>query len=166
MNYLNANENAIKNIKSIIDSENIDCDFEFQSNYIFTNNSNNVQQIKDEVSAVNSIGFNANFVTNIDLNIPILAGIKYPNQAQFHPKKYALSLCNIITDSGNKIFENSKIYDIKKTSSGFCSYTKNNKINSKYVILASHYPIINFPRILFSKNVSEYILCYLCRYSL
>lgn len=44
--YLDANQEAITNIKDIIDSEHIDCDFEFQYNYVFTNLEDEVIKIK------------------------------------------------------------------------------------------------------------------------
>lgn len=44
--YLDANQEAITNIKDIIDSEHIDCDFEFQDNYVFTNLEDEVIKIK------------------------------------------------------------------------------------------------------------------------
>ena len=44
--YLNSNLEAISNIKSIIDAENIDCDFEFCDNFVFTNDENEVAKIK------------------------------------------------------------------------------------------------------------------------
>ena len=54
--YLQANEEAIFNIKNIVDTENISCDFEFQDNFVFTNLEDEVIKIKNEVEAVNSLG--------------------------------------------------------------------------------------------------------------
>ena len=59
--YLKANEEAIKNIEKIIQEEKIDCDFEKQDNYVFTQSKQDVKKIKAEVEAVNSIGFNAEY---------------------------------------------------------------------------------------------------------
>ena len=36
LGYFESNKKAISNIKKIIDSEEIDCDFEYQSNYVYT----------------------------------------------------------------------------------------------------------------------------------
>lgn len=36
--YLEANENAIENIKNIINFEQIECDFEYQDSYVYTQN--------------------------------------------------------------------------------------------------------------------------------
>ncbi len=51
--YFESNKQAISNIKEIIDSENLDCDFEYQSNYIFATDESEIKQIKDEVNAIN-----------------------------------------------------------------------------------------------------------------
>lgn len=153
--YLEANLNAISDIKSIIDEEGIDCDFEYQDNYVYTDLEDEIVKIKHEVLAVNSLGFNAEFVENASVPFNFLAGIKFPNQAQFNPLKYVYGLCNAIIKNGGEIFENSKVYDVKSSSDGYVSYTKNNSVNSKYVVLATHYPIINVPGFYFLKMYQE-----------
>ena len=55
MKYYEANKQAISNIKQIIDEENIECDFEWQPNYVYTTNKNEVQKIENEVSAINAL---------------------------------------------------------------------------------------------------------------
>lgn len=153
--YLNANEDAINNIKSIINTENIDCDFEEQDNFVFTTLEEEVAKIKHEVLAVNSLGFNAEFVNNISLPIDILAGIKFPNQAQFNPLKYVHGLCKSILNNSGKIFENSKVYDVKKEDGLYVTFTKDHSVSSKYVVIATHYPIINAPGYYFLKMYQE-----------
>ena len=54
-NYFKANEKAISNIKNIIDTENINCDFEFINNYIYTTNQNDLTKIHSEIKAITSI---------------------------------------------------------------------------------------------------------------
>lgn len=53
LGYFDANKKAISNIKKIIDSENIDCDFEYQNNYIYTLEQSELPKIHDEIKAVN-----------------------------------------------------------------------------------------------------------------
>ena len=55
LGYLKANIEAISNIKNIIDSENIECDFEFQNNYVYTTNKEEVYKIHNEVKALNDL---------------------------------------------------------------------------------------------------------------
>ena len=64
--YYMANQEAIKNIEKIIKEENIDCDFEKQSAYVFTQDAKTLEKIRKEVNAVKAIGGEAEFVQNID----------------------------------------------------------------------------------------------------
>ena len=153
--YLEANEKAITNIKTIIDEEGIACDFEFQDNFVYTNLEEEVIKLKHEVLAVNSLGVKAELVNSIDLPIKILSAIKFPNQAQFNPLKYIYGLCDCIVNNNGEIFENSKVYDIKKASDGYSVFTKDNVVTAKYVVLATHYPIINAPGFYFLKMYQE-----------
>ena len=153
--YLNANQDAINNIKSIIDTENIDCDFEYQDNFVYTNDLTELPKIEKEVTAVNSLNFNAQFVSNIELPIKNLGAIKFPNQAQFHPRKYMLGLANCILQNKGKIFINTTATNVKQDGNGYIVYTNKNKILSKYVVLASHYPFINIPGFYFTKMYQD-----------
>lgn len=149
--YLLSNEEAIHNIKNIIDEENIKCDFEHQSNFVYTTNKSDIKNFKHEVDCVNSLGFPANFVTKIGLPFEIAAGIQFKNQAQFNPILYIYGLCNCILKNNGKIFTNSTVFDVKKTENYYSTYTANHVVTSKYVILASHYPFLNFPGMYFTK---------------
>ncbi len=68
-----ANQEAISEIKKIIDEENIKCDFEIKPAYVFTEDTNNIEKIQKEVKTVNSIGGEAKFVENIE---PPLENVK------------------------------------------------------------------------------------------
>ena len=158
--YLSANEEAITNIRNIIDTENIQCDFENQSNFVYTTDKLEVDKIKKEVEYVNAIGFPANFVTKTGLPFEIAGGIQFKNQAQFNPIKYINGLCDCITKNNGKIYANTTAFDIKSNESNFYIKTVGGTVSSKYVILASHYPFINFPGMYFFKmyQSSSYVI--------
>lgn len=158
--YLCANEEAIENIKNIINTENIKCDFENQSSFVYTTNKNQINKIKQEVDIVNALGFPANFVTKVGLPFEIAGGIQFPNQAQFNPIKYVYGLTDCIMENGGKIYTNTTVSDVKQDNSEFSTLTSGGIIKSKYVILASHYPFINFPGMYFFKmyQSSSYII--------
>ena len=151
LKYLQSNKKAIENIKQIIDTENIDCDFEYQDNFVYTINQNELGKIHNEVKALNSLNEKAEFVTKCNLPFKIAGAIKVQNQAQFHPRKYMLGLANCITSNGGLIFTSSLAKNVEKTIDGYITFVNNYTINSKYVVLASHYPFINFPGLYFSK---------------
>lgn len=153
--YLDSNQDAIQTISHIVSEEKIDCDFEFQDSYVYSNIKTEAAKIADEVNTVKDLGFNAEFVKQTPLPVPIVAAIRFPNQAQFHPRKYLLNLVSLIQNRGGQIYENSKVIDCKKENNHFITYTENNKIYSDYVVLATHYPILNFPGFYFLKMYQE-----------
>ena len=158
--YLFANQEAIEYIKNIIDTENIKCDFERQSNFVYTTDKSEINKIKKEVDCVTAIGFPANFVTKTGLPFEIAGGIQFKNQAQFNPIKYINGLCDCIIKNNGEIYTNTTVYDVKKDGTNFSTLTIRGTIQSKYVILASHYPFINFPGMYFFKmyQSSSYVI--------
>lgn len=158
--YLSANQEAIENIKNIIDDEKINCDFERQSNFVYTTNPNEVAQIKKEVDVLNALGFPANFVTKTGLPFDVVGAVQFKNQAQFNPIKYLTGLTKCISKNNGEIFTNTTVTDVKKIGDNFYIFTPNNVVISKYVILASHYPFVNFPGIYFFKmyQASSYVI--------
>lgn len=148
--YLEANEQAIKNIKQIIEREQIECEFKEKKAYVYTTNQDEVIEIEKEVQAVNKLGKNAKFVTNIDLPFKIKGAIEFEGQAQFHPRKYMIGLAKAILKQ-NKIYNYTTVLDVKKEEESFKVYTDRGNIKAKYVVLASHFPILNVPGFYFVK---------------
>ena len=147
--YFNANEQAIKNIEQIIKNENIDCDFEKQSAYVFARKVEEVNKIRDEIEAVKELGGEAEFVNNLELPFETFGAIEFKNQAQFNPYKYAQGL-----DKNMKaeIYENTKVVDVKEKAGCYEITTEEgNIVTAKSVVIATHYPIINVPGYYFLK---------------
>lgn len=153
--YLDANLEAISNIKNIIDEENIDCDFEFCDNYVFTNLESDIPKIKQEVLTVNSLGFNAELVNSIEVPVDCLSAIKFPNQAKFNPLKYVNGLLNKFTSLGGMVFEHSLVHDVKQENNFYHSFSNDFCVSSKYIVFACHYPFINVPGLYFLKMYQE-----------
>jgi len=70
--YLEANENAIKLAKNIVEKENIDCDFEEQDAYVYTKIESELEKIKAEMGAMQLLGFDAEFVNKTELPFDVL----------------------------------------------------------------------------------------------
>ena len=149
--YLQANQKAITNIKNIIDENNIECDFKWQDNYVYTENEDEIEQIKKEVKAVKSLGHEAEFVTKTELPFPVKGAIKFPKQAQFDSRKYMLGLANQIIKQNGKIYVETRVDDIAKDGKEYILITKGANIRAKKVVIATHYPFINAPGFYFLK---------------
>lgn len=172
--YLEANEKAINEIEKITKDNNIDCDFVRQSSYVFCDKESEKNQFEDEIQALKRLEFNAIYHDKLNIPISNFCGIEFPNQAMFDPVKYAKGLANVIKSNKGKIYEESKAIDIKHKNDVYRVYTKfqnkkgnnfekeenkieadNNYIESKYVVVSTHFPIKNFPGIYFMKMYQE-----------
>lgn len=154
--YLFSQEKAIQDIKEIIEKNNIACDFEIQNNYVYTTKQEEVPLLQKEQKTLEKLSFSSKLEKEIPLPVSsVLAAIMFPNQAQFHPRKYMFSLCNLIKKNGASIYENTKVYDVKKEMDSYLVKTKNYTVSAKYVILATHFPILNIPGFYFLKMYQE-----------
>lgn len=81
--YLIVNEQAIENIRNIVKSENIKCDFTPQNNYVYTTKKSELAAIKKEVSALESLGFNCEFETKTGLPFEIEGAICFKIKLNF-----------------------------------------------------------------------------------
>lgn len=149
--YFEANENALKNIKEIIAKENIDCDFEEKSAYVFTKDGKDMDKLKQEAEYCKRLGIPNQLTTKIDLPIDIVGAVRLDNQGQVDPVKYINGLVQAIINKGGKIFENSKVIDIEEREKEYIVSTEKASITAKYVVIATRYPIINFPGYYFLK---------------
>ena len=158
--YLDVNEMAIKNIKNIIDNENINCDFEYQNSFVYTTKTEEIDIIKKEYNTLIDLGCKPELVTKTGLPFPIKIALCFKNQAQFNPVKYLAFLSKSILDNDGEIYENTTAKDLKSDFDNLITFTDNNYIKSKYVIIATHYPFINFPGFYFTKmyQSSSYII--------
>ena len=153
--YLKSNEEAINMIEDIVKKENIECEFQRTDNYIYTCTNEYIQRIKDEVETVNKLGLNAEQINKINLPFEIKIGIKFPNQAKFHPLKYLYKVIEILESNDIEIYTNSIIKDIEKEGIGYILKTEEYDVKCKYVVMATHYPIKSFPGLHFLKMYQD-----------
>ena len=155
--YLESNEKAIHDIEQNVREEKINCHFEKQSNYVYTTHKKEVDFLKQEQDALQKIGFSSIYSENpIPLPITsILASIEFPNQAQFHPLSYLYGLASAIEKRGGIIYENTLVEDVKQEGDSYLTYTADHVVKSRFVILATHFPILNVPGFYFLKMYQE-----------
>ena len=88
------------------------------------------------------------------LPIKAMVGIEFENQAQFNPYKYVTSLAKICSDSGVKIYENTRVIDVDTEDDNeyyVINLDNGCKIKTKYVVITTKYPIVNIPGFYFVK---------------
>lgn len=148
--YAEANETAISEIKKIIDEHQIDCDYISQPAFVYTEQEKYIKQIEEETKTAQELGIKASYVEEIPFPIPIYAAVRFDNQAQFHPRKYVLSLANIIQNNVH-IFENTRAVNIEEDDRYVIITEQGKKVRAEKVIIASQYPFYNKKGMYFSR---------------
>ena len=151
--YGTANEAAKEWIADLVAAEAIDCDFERHYHCVYTDDSDEVEKIEAEVNAAKTLGLPASMVTEAPLPYPIRAGVRFENQAQFHPRKYLLRMAELVDGDGSFIFEDTRCVDVEEGD--MCTVkTEAGDLRAANVVLASHYPFLD--RGFFFSKVAPY----------
>ena len=127
--YLLANREAFNLLCRLC--ENVDCDFEIKNNYVY---SKDYKKLEDEMTALEKIGFNAQFIESVPLPVETKGTVCFENQAQFHPLKFLSAIAKELN-----IFENSFVKEMRDTT----AITDKAEIKAKNVIVTTHFPFIN-----------------------
>lgn len=110
--FADANQNGIEDVFKISRDLGIDCDLSRRDAYVFTRQSDKVQDIKQEVVSAKRLGLPASFETAIGLPFEVAGAIKFTGQAQFHPRKFLLALADQFVKFGGVIYEHTNATDI------------------------------------------------------
>ncbi|MGB3401905.1 MAG: FAD-dependent oxidoreductase [Microcoleaceae cyanobacterium] len=141
--YAESNEAAIEQIAQLIQSENIDCDFERKSTYTFAPSAQELEKVKSEAEAAIKLGLPASFVTETGLPFEVTGAVKFDNQAQFHPRKYLLAIAAKIQGDGSYIFENSRVKKVEGEEPCRVIVENGATVTAKDVIISTNIPILD-----------------------
>ena len=136
--YLDSQKDAIEIVKDIVKKENIDCNLEQVSSYVFTNDLDSNIEKDIEVLKELNIDIKENYI--LPNGEHVINSFYVDDTYVFHPIKYLLSLKEKCQNENINIYENTKIVSINKEEDIFICETDSNIIKAKKVVVASHYP--------------------------
>ena len=158
--YFNANMAGFKLIRALIDELDIDCDFEMQDSYVYALNTAEERDVLNEKAAYERLDIQTEVVKHTELPFDIHCALVLKDQAQFHPLKYLYTLAETLGNMGVPIWEKTKALDIERDEKGVTIHTDKNIITANAVVMATGYPMIEFPGLFFLRLHQErsYIL--------
>jgi len=137
--YYEANTLAIQRYREL--AEHFSCDLEEKAAYVYSTSGK--REIESEAVACRKLGINTHILENLPMPFKIRNAIAMEAQAQFHPLKLLHAIAAEL-----EIYENTFI----KKINGQTAITSNaKKIMAKYIVLATHYPMVNIPGLYFMK---------------
>lgn len=134
--YYKSNEQALNEIKDIIQKENIACDFEENKSFIYTDDPAYTTVLQKERDILHSLRVET-------LQDPThLESIGLDHQALFHPLKYLYGLIQICKKKGVQFYEHSQVNHIERKDHSFILDVNDCHIQCGYLIHATRYPFI------------------------
>lgn len=151
--YLKSQLEAIKNIKEIIEKENINCNLEKNISYVFASKENERIKLKKEIKFLKDNGIN---IKEKELNdFPNSIAYYGENTYTFHPLKYLEAIVKILKKNKISIYENTPITKIENKDNYYLCYTEKYYIKANKIVLAIHYPYFIKPMFLPFKSYLE-----------
>lgn len=142
--YSKANEEALKEYERLIKREKIDCQFRKAPAYLYTQKDKCV--IQKEAEAAESIGIDCYYCKDTELPFSVKAALCFRNQAQFSPLEFIRHIASKLN-----ILEHTKVISVKKNK----VIAEKAEFTADYIIMTTHYPIINVPGFYFLRQHQE-----------
>lgn len=141
---VNGLADAMLLVESLVQLHNIDCGFRRLNAYWYTENSDEIQMLKDEYEESLNLDMLADMTSPLPLPFPAEAVIRYPSQAHFHTLKFIFRLAELLDDGLNLVFEKSRATSIEGDGP-YIVHTEEGTIEAQKVIFATHTPLMINP---------------------
>jgi glycine/D-amino acid oxidase-like deaminating enzyme/nitrite reductase/ring-hydroxylating ferredoxin subunit len=132
---------AIFTINHIIRDERIDCDFTWVPGYLHTASGSardDAESLRREAALAAELGFDAEFVDDV----PYVGGpgVRFEDQARFHPRKYLAGVASAIVRDGGRIYEHSEAAEF--SAAPLTVKANGCTLSCDEIVLATHTPLV------------------------
>ena len=142
--YAQANTRAIDEFWRIIKENNIDCQMEKISAYLYSTMDN--EPLKQEMEAARIAGIEAEMADETGLPFAIKGALQFPRQAQFQPFDFLSAISSKLT-----VYEQTMANGIEDSR----ILTDGGTVSAKDIVIATHYPFLNTPGYYFMRMHQE-----------
>ena len=128
--YLRANQEAVKMYARLC--QDIDCDFETKTSYVYTINDRRV--LEEEANALARLGQKSRIEEKPELPFPVAGAIAMEKQAQFQPLRFLSKIAENL-----HIYEHTLVKEFKEKE----ALTDHGTVHFQKAIFATHFPMDN-----------------------
>jgi glycine/D-amino acid oxidase-like deaminating enzyme/nitrite reductase/ring-hydroxylating ferredoxin subunit len=141
---------AIQQIHSIIETEGIQCDWAWAPGYLHATIGGTTDErieLERDAALADELGFDVGFVGTV----PIFGrpGVRFANQAMFHPLKYLAGVVACIPGGGCHVFEETDIQEFERAESAGVPHNDRilirgagHTISCDFVVIATDVPLM------------------------
>ena len=135
-----AGAHAIDVIETTAEELGVDCEFRRVPGYLHESlraQGNDDTELQEEAELAGRLGFAAEFERHVPyFNRP---GIRFANQAKFHPLKYLAALAKAVHGDGSMIFEQSEVTEINSDPQRVV--VGPHELEAEFLMIATHGPL-------------------------
>ena len=110
----NAAKAALALIRTNISTYNIDCGYEDQVAYLYSQDEQQDKELDDIMKATANAGVEVSYVNEIPVPVPFTKAIRADNQGKFHPVKYIFALAKQFEEAGGVILQHCRVYGLAR----------------------------------------------------
>jgi glycine/D-amino acid oxidase-like deaminating enzyme/nitrite reductase/ring-hydroxylating ferredoxin subunit len=133
---------ALAQIDDIVRDESIDCGFDWVPGYLHrpldNRTTTNRSEFEDDARLGTELGFDATVVDDV----PLVGGpgIRFDNQARFHPRQYLAGVARALSGRRAHIYEHSAADEF--SDKPLTIKSNGHTISCGYVVIATHTPLV------------------------
>lgn len=132
---------GINFIEKQVLQKNIDCDFKRVPGYWYSETSDSLDEIREEVKYASMAGLNVQWHDKVPLPFNNFGGLEFKHEAEFNSYKYIAQLYSTLVITGCKIFEDSRVINVEETNGKCIVTTSMGKVTCSQVVMATHIPL-------------------------
>ncbi len=136
---------AIDRIESIVEQEQIDCDFIRLDGYLFLGPGESIDVLDNEVGAAFKAGlYDVEPLPRAPFSFWDTGPcIRFPRQGQFHPLKYIAGLARAIERKGGRIFTQTHVTSLEGGEPARIKTSNGKRVTAGAIVVATNSPINN-----------------------
>ncbi|WP_433944427.1 FAD-dependent oxidoreductase [Paenibacillus sp. SN-8-1] len=155
--YHDANHEALEFIRSTVSEHGIDCDLEKQDAYLYADTDDSLKQLQKEWSAYKKLGLPGEWSETVPIPLVVQGAIKMPDQAQFHPLHYLVTMLDYIVKHGGTIYEQTTLSGELQKENGILHLktSDGHTLKCNQVVAATHFPFYDGGGLFFARLHAE-----------
>jgi glycine/D-amino acid oxidase-like deaminating enzyme/nitrite reductase/ring-hydroxylating ferredoxin subunit len=140
--YAQSQQAAIEHVAGRVAAEGIDCDFVRTESWIYTHDDAEAADLRAEAEAARACGLPVTYEDTVPLPYGTAGGIRYADQARFHPRRYLLHVARGVDGDGSVVLEHTRALDVDEGDPCVIA-TTGGVVRARDVVVATHIPFLD-----------------------
>lgn len=135
---------AIAMVETLCAREAIECDFQRLPGWLYTADEARVEGLERYAARARAMGFACTDLPLAGAPFPAKKLLAFPDQARFHPTRYAAGLLRALEARGVRLFEDTRIVHVDSNTEGARAVTAHgHELQCGDIVVAAHVPFNN-----------------------